>query len=214
MSVHQSVFPSVCFSIRLSFSFFICLSISLCLSICLSACLSLSFRLSICLPICLSTHLPVFISVCQFSRLSVRPPIRPSIFTSNVCTSFVCPSVCPPQRPHPGSFYFYQLGNCNFDFLNFCHRQVWNFKILNLYKWNQNFGVIFQKYQKRNWKSTKYFATSRKPCVLPLKFCEMSIVLWNPINYCKISQFLIKFCKSLNNLRIVKMNWKNSKILP
>ena len=91
------------------------------------------------------------------------------------------------------------LGNCDIDFLNFCHRQVWNFKILNLYKRNQNFGVIF-------W-TTKYFATSWKPSVIPLKFHEMSLVSWNLINYCKISQFLIKFSKSLIILRKILLKW-------
>ncbi len=93
------------------------------------------------------------------------------------------------------------LGNCDIDFLNFCHCQVQNFKIFNLYKWNLNFGVIFQKYWKQNGKSTKYFKTSQKPRVIPLKFLEMPLVLWNLINYCKIMQFLIKFCKSLKDLR-------------
>ncbi len=55
------------------------------------------------------------------------------------------------------------LGNCDIDFLNFRHRQIQNFKILNLYKQNQNSGVIFWKYWKQNQKSTKYFKTSQKP---------------------------------------------------
>ncbi len=38
----------------------------------------------------------------------------------------------------------YQIGNCNFDFLNFCHCHVKKFEILNLYKQNWNFGVIFE----------------------------------------------------------------------
>ncbi len=98
------------------------------------------------------------------------------------------------------------VGNCDIDFLNFRHCQVRNFKILNLYEWNQNFGVIFQKYQKQNWKSTKYFTTSWKPSVIHLKFHEMSLVSSNLINYCKISQFLVKFCKSLKDIR--KLLWK------
>ncbi len=61
------------------------------------------------------------------------------------------------------------LGNCDIDFLNFLHRQVRNFKILNLYERNWNFGVIFWKYRKQNRKSTKYFATSRKEDMGPLK---------------------------------------------
>ncbi len=42
------------------------------------------------------------------------------------------------------------IGNCDIDFLNFRHCQVQNLKILNLFERNQNFGVIFQKYQKQN----------------------------------------------------------------
>ncbi len=43
-------------------------------------------------------------------------------------------------------------------------------------KWN--FAVVFQKYQKRNQKSTKYFAISQKSSAIPLKFCEKSLVSW------------------------------------
>jgi hypothetical protein len=93
---------------------------------------------------------------------------------------------------------YWVLGNCDIDFFNFRHRQVRNFKILDLFKWNWNFAVIFQKYQKRNQKSTKYFATSQKPSIIPLKFREISVVSWNPINYCEILQFLVKFGKSPN----------------
>ncbi len=95
----------------------------------------------------------------------------------------------------------HSLGNCDFDFLNFHHRQVQNFKILKRYEQNQNFGVIFWKYRKQNRKSTKYFKTYQKPSVIPLKFCEMSLVLWNLINYCKILQFLVKLCQSPKDLR-------------
>ncbi len=63
-------------------------------------------------------------------------------------------------------------------FLNFRHCQVPNFKISNLYEQNQNFGVIFQKYRKQKRKSTKYFETSHKPRVIPLKFCEMSNLIF------------------------------------
>jgi hypothetical protein len=48
---------------------------------------------------------------------------------------------------------------CDIDFFNFRHCQVWNFKILNLFEQNQDFAVIFQKYQKWNQKSRKYFTT-------------------------------------------------------
>ncbi len=37
--------------------------------------------------------------------------------------------------------------------------------------------------------------------VIPLKFREMLPASWNLVNYCKITQFLIKFCKSLKDLR-------------
>jgi hypothetical protein len=40
------------------------------------------------------------------------------------------------------------------------------------------FGIIFQNYQKRNRKSTKYFETSRKPSVTPLKFHLALSRLW------------------------------------
>jgi hypothetical protein len=99
------------------------------------------------------------------------------------------------------------VGNCNIDFLNFCHRQVRNFKISNLYKRKWNFGAIFWKYWKQNWKSTKYFTTSRKPSVIALKFHEMSSVSWNFINYCKISKFLVKSYKSLKDLRKILLKW-------
>ncbi len=106
------------------------------------------------------------------------------------------------------------LDNCDIDFLKFRHCQVQNFKIFNLYKWNRNFGVIFRKYWKQNGKSTKYFKTSQKPRVIPLKFLEMPLVLWNLINYCKITQFLIKFCISLKDLRkiLLKLLEKQSNI--
>ncbi len=104
------------------------------------------------------------------------------------------------------------VGNCDIDFLNFRQCQVWNFKILNLYKWNQNFGVVFQKYQKQNWKSTNYCTTSWKPSVIPLKFHEMSLVSSNLINYWKISQFLVKFCKSLKDIRKILLKWPGKTI--
>ncbi len=92
-------------------------------------------------------------------------------------------------------------------FINFCHWKVRNFEILNQFVRNQNFAVIFRKYRKQNWKSSKYFKTSWKPKVIPLKFHEMSLVLWNLINYCKIMHFLIKFCKSLKNFKKILLKW-------
>ncbi len=82
---------------------------------------------------------------------------------------------------------------CDTDFFNFHHCQVWDFKISNLFERNRN--------------STKYFATSRKLSVIPLKFHEMSLVLWNLINYCKISQFIIKFGKSSKDFRKILLKW-------
>ncbi len=98
-------------------------------------------------------------------------------------------------------------------YLKLRHQKVWNLEILNLSERNQNFGVIFWKYQKRNQKSTKFFKTSRKPRVLPLKFHEMSLVSWNLINYYKIAQFLVKFCKSPKDFWKILLKWLG-KILP
>ncbi len=103
-------------------------------------------------------------------------------------------------------FLHISVGNCDIDFFNFCHWKVWNFEILSLLERNRNFAVIFQKYQKRNRKSTKYFKTSQKPRVISLKFHEISLVSWNVVNYCKITQFLVKFCKSLKDLRKILLN--------
>ncbi len=86
-----------------------------------------------------------------------------------------------------------QLGNCDIDFFNFCHHKVQNFEILKI---NQNFAVIFWKYQKQ-----------KRTRVTPWKFHEMSLVLWNLINNCKIMQFLIKFCESLKDLRKILLKW-------
>jgi len=69
-----------------------------------------------------------------------------------------------------------QLGNCDIDFLNFCHCQVWNFEILNLFKWNWTYAVIFRKYQKQNRKPTMYIANEWKQNIKPLKFHEISTI--------------------------------------
>ncbi len=95
--------------------------------------------------------------------------------------------------------------NCYIDFSNFHHQKVQNFEILNLLERNQNFAVIFQKYRKQ--KSTKYFAILQKSSVIPLKFLEMLLVSWNLINYCKILPFLVKFSKSLKDLRKILWKW-------
>jgi len=70
------------------------------------------------------------------------------------------------QHNHPVS-----LGNCDIDFFNFCRCKVQNFKILNLYKWNQNFRGIF-------WNFTKV-----KPIVNKVlqNFTKWN---WNFVNYC------------------------------
>ncbi len=99
------------------------------------------------------------------------------------------------------------LGNGNIDFFYFCHRQVQNFEISNLFEGNQNFTVIFWKYRKWNQKSTKYIATEWKKSIMPLKFHEILLVSWNLINFYKISQFLIKFGKSLKDLRKILLRW-------
>ena len=99
-----------------------------------------------------------------------------------------------------------RVENCDIDFFNFRHRKVRNFEILNLFERSWTFAVIFWKYWKWNQKSTKYFKISQKPRV-PLKFQEMLLVLWNFINYCKITQFLIKFCKSLKDFRKILLKW-------
>ncbi len=48
---------------------------------------------------------------------------------------------------------------------------------------------------------------SGKPSFIILKFCETSLVSWYLIKYCKISQFLISFCKSLKDLRKILLKW-------
>ncbi len=77
-----------------------------------------------------------------------------------------------------------ELGNWDIDFFNFRHWKVRNFQISNLFKRNWNFAVIFWEYWKWNWKSPKYFPISQKASVITLKFCEMSLFLWNFVNYC------------------------------
>ena len=56
----------------------------------------------------------------------------------------------------------YFLGNCDIDFFNFCHHQVWNFNISNQSKWDQNFAFNFQKHRKQTQKITKYAKTEQK----------------------------------------------------
>ncbi len=99
------------------------------------------------------------------------------------------------------------LSNYDIAFFNFCHYQVWNFEISNLLERNWNFAVIFRKYWKQNGKSTKYFATSRKPSIIRLRFYEISLVSWNLVSYCRILQCLIKFRKSPKVLRKILLKW-------
>ncbi len=42
-----------------------------------------------------------------------------------------------------------EIGNCDIDFFNFCHRQVQNLGILNQSERDQNFAVNFQKHRKQ-----------------------------------------------------------------
>ncbi len=95
-----------------------------------------------------------------------------------------------------------KLGNCDFDFFNFCHCQVWNFEILNQSKRNQNFAINFWKYQKQKRKSTKYLA-STKQSIIPINFCAILLVSWNFVNFVKSC----KFCKSLKDLRLILLKW-------
>jgi hypothetical protein len=102
------------------------------------------------------------------------------------------------------------IGNCDIDFFNFSHCQVQNIKIFNLFEWNWTFAVYFWKYNRvyRNWMKAKYYT---------INFYEISLVLWNLVNFCKILQFLIKFSESPKDKRfkknIVKMTCKNNQIL-
>ncbi len=98
-----------------------------------------------------------------------------------------------------------KLGNCDIDFWNFRHCQVQNFKILNLYL-------------ESSFESTKS-ETESQQCTSKLheslvfyhwnfmKFHEMLLVLWNLVNYFKISQFLVKFRKILKDLRKILLKW-------
>ncbi len=68
-----------------------------------------------------------------------------------------------------------ELGNCNIDFFNFCHCQVWNFKILNQSERNQNFAINFWKHRKRKQKLTKYIETERKQTIIPQNFMKFHL---------------------------------------
>jgi hypothetical protein len=100
-------------------------------------------------------------------------------------------------------------------FFNLSHHKVSNYEISNLFEHNQNFAVNFQKYQKqnqvnkvhKNWMKAKYYTK---------KIPETLLVSWNLINFCNVSQFLVKFCKSPKDLRKILLKWlekKNNKIL-
>jgi len=103
------------------------------------------------------------------------------------------------------NFHFW-IGNCDIDFYNFRHRKVRNFEISNQFERQQNFTVIFRRYWKQKRNSKKTFAISRNSIVIPLKFHEILLVSWNLINYCKITPYLVKFCKSPKDLG--KILWK------
>ncbi len=99
------------------------------------------------------------------------------------------------------------IGNCDIDFVNFRNFQSWTFEILNLFDQNQNFAVNFWKYWKQNQKSTKYTATEWKNSIINIKFSGISFFLWNLVNFCKISQFLITFSKSPKDFRKILLKW-------
>ncbi len=94
------------------------------------------------------------------------------------------------------------VGNCDIDFLNFCHGQVR--KLQNFESVQTKPKILessFVSTESKTESQQKCFKTSPKPSFIPLKFDEMLSVLRNLINYCKISQCLAKFCKSLKDLR-------------
>ncbi len=105
------------------------------------------------------------------------------------------------------SFLSPLVGKWDIEFFNFCHCQVQNFEISNMFKWNQNFAVIFRKYRKQNQKLTKYITTKQKQNIIPLTFHEILLVLWNLVNFGKILQFLVKFSKSLKDLWKIMLKW-------
>ncbi len=98
----------------------------------------------------------------------------------------------------------YILGNCNVEFFNFCHCQVQNFEILNLLEWNQNFAVNFRKHWKRNGESTMYIATEHKQSIIPIKFCEISLVSWILI---KCHNFSLNSVKVRKDFRKILLKW-------
>jgi hypothetical protein len=152
----------------------------------------------------LTTNVLATSEVCCYFWYSISGTLNPPI---SLATGVGCKcSSCLALTSIDG-VDFVRVGNCNIGFFNFCYRQVWNFEILNLFKQNQNFAIIFWEYWKQNRKSTKYFATSQKPSVIPLKFFQKSLVSWYIVNYCKILQFHIKFGKSLKVLRKILLNW-------
>ncbi len=101
----------------------------------------------------------------------------------------------------------FALGNCDIDFFNFRHCQVWNFEILNLFERNLNFAVSFWKHWKQNQKSTKYITTEQKHSIIPIKFHKILLVSWKFVKFDKILKFLINICKSLKNLRKILLKW-------
>jgi hypothetical protein len=49
----------------------------------------------------------------------------------------------------------FSVGNCDINFFNFRHRQVWNFQILNWSERDQNFTVNVWNHWKQKWKLRK-----------------------------------------------------------
>jgi len=80
------------------------------------------------------------------------------------------------------------------DLFHFQHRQVQNFKISNLFKKTKILQSTFEstKTESKSQQSTSQLNQSKY---------YTNKNLWNIINNCKISQFLIKFCKSLKDWR-------------
>jgi hypothetical protein len=79
------------------------------------------------------------------------------------------------------------VGNCDIDYFNCHRRQVQIIEIVNQSERNQNFAVNFWKHWKQKRKWTNYIATEWKKSIIPRKFHEILLVLWNIINFCKMS---------------------------
>ncbi len=78
------------------------------------------------------------------------------------------------------------LGTCSIDFFNLCHCQVWNYKILNQSKQDQNFAVNLWKRQKQKWKVMKYIKIEWNQSIVPFYTNKFCYILWNFIMVLKI----------------------------